>query len=200
MCIHQSWVFPAPKGWDNKICVTEDVTAFGRAWIHPKDSATHIQGIQYTIRYFLCFSPRYVNLKICSIDMEIERRWRFLYFRLYNSVLLWQFVGNVLLRKKKIIQEISHPKHCIFFTRLSVTLKFFDVLISVKSCAVLYQQKEQKVWSKKAVFPFDYSKRYIEIPLILSTHWEAVIWASFFGKQTNLLNIIFLRRLTLNKL
>lgn len=133
MCIHQSWVFPAPKGWDNKICVTEDVTAFGRAWIHPKDSATHIQGIQYTVRYFLCFSPRYVNLKICSIDMEIERRWRFLYFRLYNSVLLWQFVGNVLLRKKNYSGDIT-SKTLHFFHK---TFSYSEILWCLNFCEKL---------------------------------------------------------------
>jgi len=43
-------------------------------------------------------------------------------------------------------------------------------MISETSCAVLSQQKEQKVWRNKAVFPFDYSKCYIETTLMQSTH------------------------------
>lgn len=72
-------------------------------------------------------------------------------------------------RKKKYARDIT-SKTLHFFTRISVTLEYFDVIISVTSCAVLSQQKEQKVWSNKAVFPFDYSKCYIEIPLMLTTH------------------------------
>lgn len=88
-----------------------------------------------------------------------------------------------------------------YFKSISVTLEYFDVIISVTSCAVLSQQKEQKVWSNKAVFPFDYSTCYIEITLMQNTHWNAVIWAQLFGKFTNPLNDTFVHRsLPLNKL
>lgn len=80
-------------------------------------------------------------------------------------VVCWQCPSE----KKKYTRDIT-SKTLHFFTRISVTLEYFDVIISVTSCAVLSQQKEQKVWSNKAVFPFDYSKCYIEIPLMLTTH------------------------------
>lgn len=79
-----------------------------------------------------------------------------------SFVLLRQFLGNVLAEKKRCIRGIT-SKSLYFFETVSVTLEYFDVVISVTSCAVLSQQKEQKVCSNKAVFPFGYSKRYIEI-------------------------------------
>lgn len=85
-------------------------------------------------------------------------------FRL-SVVVYWQCPSE----KKKYTRDIT-SKTLHFFTRISVALEDFDVLISVTSCAVLSQQKEQKVWSKKAVFAFDYPKCYIEVALMLSTH------------------------------